>query len=137
MLTWFQFFLFLHITGTVIAVGPGFVFPLIGGMLQAEPMHGNFGLRLMEKIEDRVVIPVLLTLPVTGVLMIVIGNISLAHFWLIAGIVLYVLVITFTIAVQRRTVQKMVHLTMQAPAPAMAGGAGAALAGPPPEFQRS
>jgi uncharacterized membrane protein len=134
MLSWFQFWLFLHIVGAVFAFGPGFMFPLIGAMTEAEPIHGNFGLRLMGKIEDRVVIPIALTLPVTGALMIVAGNISLAHFWLIAGIVLYLVVITFTIAVQRTTIHKMTHLTAQAAALPMTAGPGATPVGPSPEF---
>lgn len=133
MFTAFQVFLFLHITGAVFAFGPNMVFPLIAAMSQAEPMHGNFSLRLMEKIEDRVVIPLALTMPVTGVAMIIAGSISLTHFWLWAGIVLYVIAITFAVLVQRRTVQKMTHMT-SGPMPAMAAGPGAAPAGPPPEF---
>lgn len=136
MLSWFQFFLFLHITGAIIAFGPNFVFPLLGAMSGKEPMHGNFGLRVTAAIEDRIVIPVALTMPVTGVLMIVTGSIALTHFWLLAGIVMYVIAMTFAVVVQRGWVHQMIHMTehMPAPAPAMAAGPGAAPAGPPPEF---
>jgi uncharacterized membrane protein len=133
MFTAFQVFLFLHITAAVFAFGPSLVFPILGSMGGSEPMHGNFALRVSEKIEDRVVLPLALTMPVTGVLMIWTGSISLAHFWLIAGIVLYAIAILFAIFVQRQTVIKMVHMTSHAPAPA-AAGPGAAPAGPPPEF---
>lgn len=51
VLSWFQFILFLHITGAVIAFSPNFVLPRIASTNQAEPMHANFGLRLMK--DDR------------------------------------------------------------------------------------
>ena len=134
-MSWYLFFKLLHILAAIFAFGPNLVFPLIANMGQAEPQHGNFGLRLSEKIEDRLVIPLALTMPVTGVLMIWQGDINvLAHGWLIAGIVLYVIAMTFALAVQRPTVMKMTHMTSHMPAPAMAAGPGAAPAGPPPEF---
>lgn len=134
MLSWFQFFLFLHILGAVIAFGPTFVFPLIGPMGGAEPAHGNFALRVTEKIEDRLVIPVALTMPVTGALMIIVGGISLMHFWLLAGIALYVVAMVIAIGLQRPLVMRMIHFTSQPPPALAAAGPGAAPAGPPPEF---
>ena len=134
MWSWFTLFRLLHILGAIFAFGPNLVFPLIAAMSQKEPMHGNFSLRLMEKIEDRLVIPIALTMPVTGVLMILTGSISLAHFWLLAGITLYVIAMVYALAVQRPTVMKMTHMT-SGPMPAgAAAGPGAAPAGPPPEF---
>lgn len=137
MLSWFQLFLFLHITGAVIAFGPGLVFPILGSMGGAEPMHGNFALRVGAAVEDRVVIPVAASMPVTGVLMVLTGRFGFGHFWLLAGIVLYVIAYTFAVTIQRSTVHQMIHLTSHMPAPVAAAaveGPGAAPAGPPPEF---
>jgi uncharacterized membrane protein len=133
MFSAFYLFLYLHILGAIIAFGPGLVFPILGSMGGSEPMHGNFALRVGEAIEMKIVIPVAASMPVTGVLMIVTGNIGLAHFWLIAGIVLYVIAYTFAVTIQRNTVHHMIEMTSHAPAPA-AAGPGAAPAGPPPEF---
>ena len=38
-------FLFLHVGAAIIAFGPTFAFPVIGGMAAKEPMHGNFAIR--------------------------------------------------------------------------------------------
>jgi len=136
MWSWFTFFRFVHIFTAIVAFGPNFAFPLIGSMAGKEPQHGNFALRVTAALEDKVVIPVALTMPVSGVLMILTGNVPLNKFWFVAAMVVYVTALTFAILVQRSWVHQMIHLTEGAPAPvpAMAGGPGAMQAGPPPEF---
>lgn len=133
MFTWFTLFRFLHILAAIIAFGPVFVFPILGSMGGKEPMHGNFSLRVSALIEDRLVIPFALSMPVTGILMIVAGNVQWLHFWFLLAIVLYIAAMIFAVVIQRGWVHQMIHLTSHAPAPAMAGP-GAAPAGPPPEF---
>lgn len=133
----FQLFLFLHVLAAIVAFGPTFAFPLIGAMGGKEPMHGNFAVRINEKLEDRLVLPFALTMPVTGVLMIAtfpggIDMASSAAWWLDIAIVLYVIAMVIAIFIQRPTVQRMVH--MSAMAAAGSPGPGAAPAGPPPQF---
>jgi hypothetical protein len=126
----FSLFLFLHVISAIIAFGPSFVFPLIGAAGAAEPAHGNFGLRLGAKITDRVVIPVALTMPVTGILLIWFAHLNLLDrtaWWLDIAIVLYIVLVSIGIFVQRPTAMKMVHLT-SSPPPA------GAPPGPPPGF---
>ncbi len=106
-------FLFLHVLGAVIAFGPGFTFPIIGGMGGAEPMHGNFATRISLAISTQRVVPVALTMPITGIGLI----------WS-AGIVLYVVALTYSLAVQLPTVRRIVALT--------AGPPPGAPPGPPP-----
>lgn len=136
MFTWFTFFRFVHIFSAIVAFGPNFVFPLIGSMAGKEPMHGNFALRISAALEDKIVIPVALTMPVSGVLMILTGPVVVDRFWFIAAMVLYVTAMVFAVVVQRGWVHQMIHMTEHAPAPqpAMAAGPGAMAAGPPPEF---
>lgn len=136
MFTWFTFFRFVHIFSAIVAFGPNFAFPLIGMMGGKEPQHGNFALRVTAALEDKVVIPVALSMPVSGVLMILTGNVPLNKFWFIAAMAVYVTAMVFAIVVQRGWVHQMIHLTehMPSPTPAMAAGPGAMQAGPPPEF---
>jgi len=124
----FSLFLFLHVLAAIIAFGPTFIFPIIGGMSGKEPMHGNFGLRITEVIEDRVVIPFALTMPVTGVVLIATAGFNLADrtaWWLDIGIVLYVIALVIALFLQRPLLHEMVHITS---APPPAGGP----PGPPP-----
>lgn len=138
MFTWFTLFRFLHILAAIIAFGPSFVFPILGSLSSKEPMHGNFALRVGAAIEDRLVIPFALTMPVSGVLMIVTANgaVQWARFWFLLAVALYLIAMFIAVFIQRGIVHKMIHMTAQmgAPSAALAAGPGAAPAGPPPEF---
>ena len=58
----FHVLLYLHVLGSVMALGPTFAFPIIGGLSAKEPQHGSFALRLSLAIQDRLVVPIALTL---------------------------------------------------------------------------
>ena len=120
----FPWFLLLHVLGAVIAFGPTFSFSIIGAMGGKEPQHVNFATRVTHTISDRLTIPLALTMPVTGALMILVAGIDLAsarYRWLGAAIVLYVVVLAYSVLVQRRAVERVIELT-SAPPPAGATG---------------
>jgi uncharacterized membrane protein len=124
----FPWLLLLHVLGAVVAFGPTFSFSLIGSMGGREPQHANFATRVSKAISDRLVIPVALTMPVTGVGIILVNGINLAaaqYRWLGAAIVVYVVILSFAILVQRRSVERLVELTSAPPPPGASG--------PPPE----
>ena len=124
----FPWLLLLHVLGAVVAFGPTFSFSLIGAMAGREPQHANFATRITHAVTDRLVIPVAVTMAITGVGMILVAGINLAaaqYRWLGVAIVLYVVVLSYGVLVQRRTVERLIELT-SAPPPAGASG-------PPPE----
>ena len=126
---WFPWLLFLHVLAAIAAFGPIFTFPLIGAMGGREPQHGNFATRLSHAISSRFTIPIALTMPITGAGMIVSRSMDLASpvlRWLGLAIVIYVIVITYAIFIQRRDVERIVEMTSGPPLP----GPG----GPPPEL---
>lgn len=130
-MSWYGFWLFLHIFAAIIAFGPTFVFPVVGPMAGREPMHGNFWLRATEVIEKRLVIPFALTMPLSGIGLIVTKHIDvLKTQWLITAIGFYIVALALALGHQVPATVKLIHMTerMQAPGP------GAAAAGPPPEF---
>jgi hypothetical protein len=124
-------FLTIHILTAIAAFGPIFIFPLIARMAAAEPQHGLFALRLTDKIEKRVTIPLALTMPVSGGLLVWSEGINLsgAH-WLLTAIALYMVAVSFAVLIQVRTVDRMIELATELAAgrPALAAGPGAALA---------
>lgn len=123
----------LHIGGAIIAFGPTFTFPIIAGMSGAEPMHSNFALRLTERIEERLVIPLALFQAVTGVALIWTKEVDiLAHLWLLLSIVLYVLALAIVFANQLPVTRRLIEAT-STPPPAPAPGA-APPGGPPPHI---
>jgi predicted integral membrane protein DUF2269 len=131
-------FLFLHIGAAIVAFGPTFIFPLIGAMARTEPAHTNFAVRVNEMLTSRVVIPFALTMPVSGVFLIYFAHVNLAArsgWWLSIAIVLYIILISIGIFVQRPTVQRMVELTSNPP-PAPAPGSPPP-SGPPPAVRET
>lgn len=144
-------FLYLHISGVLVAFGPTIAFPFLAARAAKEPMHGNFTLRATEWLVERVVEPGAIFVFLMGVGLILTKGYSLVDdLWVTTAIVLFL--ITFGVAnlIQLPTVRKMIALTSQPPAvvvnaaeageqPAMAGpgtpaAAGAGPAGPPAEF---
>ena len=127
----FPWFLFAHILGAIIAFGPTFSFPIIGAMADKEREHGNFATRVSERLTRVQVVPLAILQGVTGVALIVLGNIDLlARYWLLTAIVLYLFAISYAILVQGPTVAKVIELTRGGPAAEGPAGSG----GPPPEL---
>jgi len=125
-------FLVLHVLGAIIAFGPTFSFAVIGALGGAEPMHGNFATRISEAITTRRVIPVGLTMPITGIGLIWLVGINpftRGTRWLLVGIILYTVAFTFALVVQLPTVRRIVAMT-SGPPPAAAPGSPPS--GPPP-----
>jgi hypothetical protein len=128
-------FLVLHVGGAIIAFGPTFTFPFIGGLGGKEPMHTNFALRLGERIEVRLVLPLALFQAVTGVGLIWSLPINIfdgAHLWLLAGIGLYVIAMVIVFGNQMPVTRQLVEATATPPPPPPPGAP--APAGPPPHI---
>ena len=144
-------FLYLHISGALIAFGPTIAFPFLAARAAKEPMHGNFTLRATEWLTEKIVEPGAIFVFLMGVGLILTKGYSLVDdLWVTTAIVLFIIAFAYANLVQLPTVRKMVALTsgpapvvVDAPQageqPAMAGpgtpaAAGAGPAGPPPEF---
>ena len=130
-MNWFLFWLFLHITAAVIAFGPVFVFPIIGTLTAKHPQNMAFALELNHRIELRLVIPVALTMLVSGSGLIWTGNINFFQtVFLIVAVLLYLTAVAIAIGVLLPNTQKLLRLVANAPAPAVAGDA------PPPPVMK-
>jgi hypothetical protein len=137
-------FLFLHIGAAIIAFWSTFAFPIIVSLAANEPQHRNFAIRANEAIVARLVIPLALTMPITGLLLIWFAHFNLldrVFWWLDIAIVLYVILVYVGIFLQHPALLRAIELTSRPPggqgASAMPGAPGApaagAPAGPPPE----
>ena len=123
----------IHIVTAIVAFGPNFAMPIIARMAAQEPQHGLFALRLTERIERRLVLPLALTMPISGGLLALAEGINplVAH-WLLAAIVLYSATMAYAFAVQITTVDRMIEIAgrLAAGGPVLAAGPGAELARP-------
>lgn len=132
-MNWFSFWLFLHIMAAIVAFGPTFVFPLVGVLAARHPEHGLFALHINEAIENRLVIPFALTMPVSGVALIIDRHIDLsASKWLGAAIIVYAAALSLALFHQVPVTRRLIRIAKSLPAP----GPGAAAAAPPPEMAR-
>jgi uncharacterized membrane protein len=129
-LNWtFPYLLFLHVLGAVVAFGPTFAFSFIGAAGGAEPQHANFATRVSHTISSRLVYPIGLTLPITGLAMMAVREINpfeRGYWWLAVAIVLYLIAYGYSFFVQRKYVERVIELTSAPPPPGATG--------PPPEL---
>jgi Predicted integral membrane protein (DUF2269) len=126
----FQIILFLHVMGAILAFGPTYAYSIIGAAGGREPQHANFATRVSDKIGTTLVYPLAIVQGITGVLLILIGNINLfASTWLLIGIVLYVAALAYAFTIQRNAVHRVIELTTM---PAGGPPPGAPAGGPPP-----
>jgi len=126
-------FLTIHILTAIGAFGPSFIFPVIARMAARDPQSGLFALRLTDRIEKRVVIPGALTMPISGGLLVWSEGINLlGTHWLLLAIALYIVAISYSIAIQMSTIDRMIEVAgaMAGGRAVLADGPGAALARP-------
>jgi uncharacterized membrane protein len=120
---WIAIFLFLHVMGAIIAFGPAFsTFPIVGQMAGKEPQHANFAARLNETITKTRVIPLAIFQGITGLVLIYLTGLNpFSQLWLGLGIVLYVIALTYALAVQGPAGRRVAELTATPPPPGATG----------------
>jgi len=120
---WIAIFLFLHVMGAIIAFGPAFsTFPIVGQMAGKEPQHANFAARLNETITKTRVIPLAIFQGITGLVLIYLTGLNpFSQLWLGLGIVLYVIALTYALAVQGPAGRRVAELTATRPPPGATG----------------
>ena len=124
----FTIILFLHVLGAILAFGPTFAYSISGAMGGKEPQHANFAMRVSEATGQRLVYPLAILQGVTGVALILIGNIPVFSTpWLLARHHPVRDRAGYALTVQRNALHHAIELT-SAPPPA------GAPAGPPPEL---
>ena len=119
----FTWLLFIHVLAAVVAIGPNFAYSTIRSMGRTEPQHANFATRVAHTISDRLVYPVGLVIPLTGLAMILVARIDLTsrtYWWLDLAMVIYTAVYLYSFFFQRQLVGRIISLTSTPPAPGAA-----------------
>jgi uncharacterized membrane protein len=130
-MNWFLLWLFLHILAAVIAFGPIFVFPVVGSLAAQMPQHMHFAVELNHRIEQRLVLPLAVSMVFSGAGLIWAANINIFQTpFLLVGVVLYLVALTVAFRVLLPITARLVHLTEQAPPVAATPGP------PPPEVMK-
>ena len=100
--------LFVHVLAAIVAIGPNFAYSTIRALGRQEPQHANFGLRVSHLISARLVYPIGLVIPATGVSMIILLGLDLTSrvfWWLDVAVVIYASVYLYSFFVQRRIIE--------------------------------
>lgn len=106
------YLLFLHVMGAIVAFGPTYAYSIMGRMAGREPQHANFSTRQVEAISRAQVYPLAVIQGVTGVLLIIASGIKAEKQpWLVAGIILYLITLTYAFTIQRNAVHRLIGLT--------------------------
>jgi uncharacterized membrane protein len=115
----YQLWLILHIVGAIGAFGFGFTAPIFGAALAKEPQHGNWFLRSTKRVSEVLIIPLALSMAVTGTLLVLsTGGFSrFGEAWLAVAVVVYVIALLLVFLVQRPTLQRLIALTSSPPGP--------------------
>jgi uncharacterized membrane protein len=115
----FSLFLFLHIVGAIAAFGFGFYAPIFGMAVAREPQHGNWYMRTAKRLSDVVIIPVAISMFITGTLLVVEsgGMQRFQELWLALSLVLYVVSLLIVFLLQRPTLKRVIALTSTPPGP--------------------
>lgn len=113
---------FLHVLSAIVAFGPTFAFAIYGAQAGKEPQHANFMARANNVVSDRLVLPLVLSMPVTGVLIIWAAGLNvMASTWLLVAIVIYTFAVLYSLFVQRPATLRLVELTSSPPPPGASG----------------
>jgi uncharacterized membrane protein len=115
--TWFTILLVIHVMGAIIGLGPTFAFAIIGPAIgkQESPAASLALMKVMEKIERALVIPILLVIQLgSGVLLIF--NRGLQHdffssrrAWLLGGIGIYLAAMVISLFIDVPAMGKLIH----------------------------
>ena len=122
-MNWFLLWLFLHILAAIIAFGPLFVFPIVGTMAAQAPQNMRFATELNHRISTCLVVPLALTMVVSGSGLIWTADINFFRTgFLIVAVALYLVAVIISIFVLVPLTKQMLAIAENAPAPPIAGG---------------
>jgi uncharacterized membrane protein len=115
----YELWLFLHILGAIAAFGFGFYAPIFGMATAREPQHGNWYMRASKRVSNGVIVPVAISMFITGTLLVVAtgGMRRFEELWLALSLVLYVIALLIIFLLQRPALNRVIALTGQPPGP--------------------
>ena len=116
--TWFTVLLVIHVFGAIIGLGPSFAFSIIGPAIgkQDSPQGAMALMEIMEKIEQALVLPILLVVQLgSGILLIFNRGLNHGFFsshraWLLIGIGLYIVAMTISLGVNTPGLKKLISM---------------------------
>lgn len=113
----FELMLFLHILGAIAAFGFGFAAPVFGSMLAREPQNAPWYMRTVKQVSDRVILPGVIVILVTGIVLVAESRHRFDEAWLAVSLAIYVVALLVVFLVQRPAIFRLIELLSQPPGP--------------------
>jgi uncharacterized membrane protein len=98
---WIDVFLFLHVLGAILAVGPTVTYAMWAALGEkAGPAQRAFAIKGINWVDSHLATPAFMAQALTGIALILLLEISFLHTaWLLVGVGLYVVVMVIAVAV--------------------------------------
>ncbi len=84
---------FIHIMSAITAVGLNISYAIWIVRARSEPAHMGFALKGIKFLDDRIANPAYGVLLLTGLLMVIVGHLSITTLWILAALVLFALLV--------------------------------------------
>ncbi len=94
----YTFLKFLHVLLAIVAVGFNASYGIWLARAAKEPEHTGHVLRGIKILDDRIANPAYGLLLITGIAMVIVGDIPLSTFWIAAALVLFVVLVVGGVA---------------------------------------
>ncbi len=99
----------LHVLLAIVAVGFNASYGIWIGRAARHPEHEGHVLRTVKLIDDRVANPAYALLLVTGLAMVVVGDLGLSTFWIAASLVLYAVAVALGLGLYTPTLRRQIE----------------------------
>jgi uncharacterized membrane protein len=107
-LGWYEVIKFFHVLFAIVAVGFNATYGIWLARAANQPEYEGFTLRGVKLLDDRFANPAYGLLLVTGLLMIWVGDLEFAQFWIIAALVLYAVAVGLGVFVYTPTLRRQI-----------------------------
>src|SRR5947209_18424760 len=101
----FSFYLvlkFIHILAAIVAVGSNVTYGVWNLRAQNDPSHTGFALKGLKFLDDRIANPAYGLLLITGLIMVLVGDIAITYLWIVVALILYDAVLVVGVAFYSR-----------------------------------
>ncbi|HYG72163.1 MAG TPA: DUF2269 family protein [Actinomycetota bacterium] len=109
-LTLYAFLKFLHVLLAIVAVGFNASYALWLARGDREHAHTAFALRGVKLLDDRIANPAYALLLVTGISMVIVGDLDLTTFWIATALGLYLVAVVLGLLVYTPTLRRQIQL---------------------------
>ena len=101
---------FIHIFSAIVAVGANITYGVWNAFGAREPAHIGFALKGIRFLDNRIANPAYGVLLLTGLLMVIVGNLSFTTLWIVVALILFIAVAVLGFAVFTPLLRRQIQM---------------------------